>query len=131
MATILIVEDNLVNQKLMQAIVRSMGHREVTVSNGREAVDYVASSTVDVVLMDLMMPVMDGFEATEQIRQLAGRHDLPIIAVTANTLVGSRDRAMAAGCNAFIAKPYTKTDLVSVINDWLRGSSDTYRPASV
>ncbi|TVR44623.1 MAG: response regulator [Planctomycetota bacterium] len=131
MATVLVVDDNLVNQKLMQAIVQSIGHRAVVVANGKEAVEAVQLQRFDLVLMDLMMPVMDGFEATATIRTLPGQADLPIIAVTANTLTGSRERALASGCNAYIAKPYTKHDLVSAMNDWLRGSSDQYRPAKI
>ena len=128
MATILIVDDNLVNQKLMQAILRSVGHRSVVVGNGQEAVDGVQRQRFDLVLMDLMMPLMDGFEATKTIRKLPDCRELPVIAVTANTLVGSRERAMQSGCNGYITKPYTKADLLQALDEWLFGSSDQFKP---
>ena len=130
MATILIVDDNLVNQKLMHAIVRSAGHRSAVVGNGQEAVDEVQQNRYDLILMDLMMPLMDGFEATKVIRKLPDCRELPIIAVTANTLVGSRERAMAAGCNGYITKPYTKAQLIQALEEWLFGSSDQFKPVN-
>ncbi|TVR13481.1 MAG: response regulator [Planctomycetota bacterium] len=128
MAAVLIVEDNLVNQKLMQAIVSGAGYTTHVVANGRLAVEFLADHTVDLVFMDLMMPVMDGFEASRRIRQELGLRNLPIIAVTANTLVGSRERALESGCDDYIAKPYTKQQLLGTLNQWIRGSSDQFHP---
>jgi len=131
MASILIVDDNLVNQKLMQAIVRSVGHQSAVAGNGQEALDMVLMQRFDLILMDLMMPVMDGFEATMAIRKVPACRELPIIAVTANTLVGSRERALSVGCNGYISKPYTKQDLLQIMNEWLRGSSDQHQPVKI
>lgn len=128
MTHILIVEDNLVNQKLMQAIISGAGYTSHVAANGRLAVEFLEHQSVDLVFMDLMMPVMDGFEATRRIRNDLQLTHLPIIAVTANTLVGSKERALESGCNDYIAKPYTKQQLLGALNQWLRGSSDQFQP---
>jgi CheY-like chemotaxis protein len=127
MAVILVVEDNLVNQKLIQAILRSMGHLSDVAQNGAIALEMLAKREYQLVLMDLMMPVMDGYEATRRIRADANLRHLPVVAVTADTLSGGRKRALAAGCNAFLPKPYTKSQLLEVVAQHLAESNDRVR----
>lgn len=106
---ILLVEDNLINQRLATALLRRWGHSVVLAENGQIAVDLFPTEVWDVVLMDLQMPVMGGLEATALIRALepAGRHT-PIIAVTANTQDTDRLACQAAGMDDFLAKPYSQ-----------------------
>jgi hypothetical protein len=111
---ILLVEDNAINQALAQALLKRMGHAVTLANNGQEALQFMASRTFDAVLMDCQMPVMDGFEATRQLRAgLAGvrQPDVSVIAMTANAMVGDRERCLDAGMNDYVAKPI-KVDLL-------------------
>lgn len=104
---ILVAEDNPVNQMVAEGILESMGYNVHCVDNGREAVDFINSQHCDLILMDCQMPVMDGYEATRQIRkrndQLA---NLPIIALTANAMEGDAEKCLAAGMNDYVSKPF-------------------------
>jgi PAS domain S-box-containing protein len=116
---ILLAEDSAVNQKLAIGLLKRGGHEVVTVSNGREAVDAVRREYFDLVLMDVQMPEMDGFEATKKIRQREspGRRPIPIVAVTAHAMKGDRDLCLAAGMNAYISKPIRATELYNTIEE--------------
>jgi len=114
---ILLAEDNLVNQKLAVRLIEKRGHTLVVASNGREALAALESESFDVVLMDVQMPEMNGFEATAAIRDRekeTGKH-LPIIAMTANAMVGDRERCLAAGMDGYISKPIRIEELFEVI----------------
>ena len=105
---LLLVEDNAINQALAKALLQRMGHAVTAVANGKEALDALAERRFDAVFMDCQMPVMDGFEATRQLR--AGNHrvlqpDIAVIAMTANAMVGDRERCLACGMNDYVAKP--------------------------
>ena len=105
---ILVAEDNPVNQKVAQAMLKKMGLRADVVANGQEAVNALQIIPYDLVLMDCQMPEMDGFEATRSIRQEGSKAlnpQIPIIAMTAFTMRGDRDKCIQAGMNDFIAKP--------------------------
>src|SRR2546425_4850636 len=91
------------------------GHQVDVVSNGREAVDAVARERYDVVLMDIQMPEMDGFEATAKIRALPQGRTLPIIALTAHALSGERERCLERGMSGYLAKPFKAHDLFAVV----------------
>jgi two-component system, sensor histidine kinase and response regulator len=112
---ILVAEDNPVNQQVATAMLVKRGHQVDVVSNGREAVDAVAARSYDVVLMDIQMPEMDGFEATERIRALPRGRAVPIIALTAHALPGERERCLARGMSGYVAKPFKAHDLFAVI----------------
>ena len=104
---ILLAEDNLVNQKLAIGVLKKKGHNITVANNGKEAVDATAEQAFDLVLMDVQMPIMDGFEATHAIRQReveTGQH-LPIIAMTAHAMKGDRERCLQAGMDEYISKP--------------------------
>ncbi len=104
---VLLVEDTPANQFLMIRILESRGHQVQLAENGAEAVRMFASESFDLVLMDLHMPVMDGFQAAADIRKLEGQseHHIPIVAVTAYASVESRARCLAVGMDTFVAKP--------------------------
>ncbi|RTL02819.1 MAG: response regulator, partial [Neisseriaceae bacterium] len=117
---ILLVEDNLVNQKVAVLMLERLGCRVDIANNGREALHAAGSNHYDLVLMDCQMPEMDGFEATRRIRQLPeqGRR-LPIVALTANAFEEDRHQALAAGMDDFVTKPFTAAKLEQIFVDWL------------
>jgi PAS domain S-box-containing protein len=105
---LLLVEDNAINQALARALLQRMGHTVTAVANGKEALDVLATRRFDAVFMDCQMPVMDGFEATRQLRAGAAgvlQPDIPVIAMTANAMVGDRERCLECGMNDYVAKP--------------------------
>lgn len=117
---ILVVEDNEVNQLVARATVSGLGYAVDVVSNGAEALSATADSRYSAVLMDCHMPVMDGFEATRQIRGRAGTHTrLPIIAMTAGALDGDRERCLAAGMDDYLAKPVDAAALEATLARWV------------
>lgn len=110
---ILLVEDNVINQKIVLLSLNKVVNKIDVASNGKQALEMFGVKQYDLILMDIMMPVMDGLLATKKIREIestSGRH-IPIIAVTANALAGDRDNCLAAGVDDYIAKPFT-TDLL-------------------
>ena len=119
---ILVVEDNPVNQKVAQTMLRKMGLRADVVANGQEAVKALQMVPYDLVLMDCQMPEMDGFEATRCIRQEGSKAlnpRIPIIAMTAATMKGDREKCIQAGMNDFIAKPVQQRKLAEMLARWL------------
>jgi CheY-like chemotaxis protein len=114
---LLLAEDNLVNQRLAVRLLEKMGHHVTIANNGKEAVALVEQQPFDVVLMDVQMPEMGGFEATAVIRAAeadGGRH-LPVIALTAHAMKGDRERCLAAGMDGYVSKPIRSEDLVREI----------------
>ncbi|WP_181703148.1 response regulator [Chthonobacter albigriseus] len=105
MAVILLVEDNELNRDMLSRRLIRAGHTVPTAVDGAEAVERALSLAPDIVLMDLSLPVIDGWEATRRIRQQEAGRRVPIIALTAHAMVGERERAMAAGCDDFDTKP--------------------------
>jgi len=112
---ILLAEDNLVNQQVATAMLLKRGHQVDVVANGREAVAAVAAERYDVVLMDIQMPEMDGFEATARIRALPQGGTLPVIALTAHALSGERERCLERGMTGYLAKPFKAHELFAVV----------------
>ncbi|MBD8754481.1 ATP-binding protein [Pseudomonas coleopterorum] len=115
---VLLVEDNPVNQTVIEAMLRSLGYDVDVVSDGAEAVSQVRERLYSAVLMDCRLPVLDGYGASRQIRQIPGRTELPIIALTANALLGDRDTCLDAGMNDYLAKPFKRADLQQVLLRW-------------
>jgi CheY-like chemotaxis protein len=116
---VLLAEDNVVNQKVAVGLLAKRGHDVTVVANGLDAVDRLMNETFDVVLMDVQMPVMDGLEATTAIRQQeAGTGArVRIVAMTAHTMNGDRDRCLAAGMDGYLSKPVNPSMLYSVVED--------------
>ncbi len=115
--TILLAEDNVINQKLTVRILENRGHKVTVVSNGREALEAVEAARFDVVLMDVQMPEMDGFQATAAIRarERGGKVRLPIIAMTAHAMAGDREKCLLAGMDDYVAKPLKPADLFQTL----------------
>jgi len=118
---VLLAEDNAVNQKLESRLMEKRGHRVVVVANGREALETLQKQTFDLVVMDVSMPEMDGFEAAALIRAKetgSGSH-LPIIAMTAHAMKGDRERCLAAGMDGYVSKPVRSQELFQAIESLL------------
>ncbi|WP_165226740.1 PAS domain-containing hybrid sensor histidine kinase/response regulator [Aquisphaera insulae] len=122
---ILLVEDNATNQVLALSLLEKDGHEVELATNGQEALDVLGSRSFDLVLMDVQMPVMDGFEATARIRdrERQGGGHLPIIAMTAHAMKGDRERCLEAGMDAYVAKPIRFSDLRQAIEGVAGGAS--------
>jgi two-component system sensor histidine kinase/response regulator len=124
-AKLLLVEDDLINQELIMALLDSEGLTITDIANnGKEALEILAEKTFDGVLMDCQMPVMDGFTATRKIREELQLKDLPIIAVTANTMTGDREKVLAVGMNDHVAKPINVHKMFSVMAKWITPNSE-------
>lgn len=117
---VLLVEDNPVNRTVVQAMLISLGFEVSVATNGAEAVRSAERHSFTAILMDCRLPVIDGYEATQQIRQLPGCADLPIIALTANALQGDREACLAAGMNDYLAKPFKRKDLQQILQRWVQ-----------
>ena len=115
MPDVLVVEDNAVNRKLIGLLLGRAGYSWQAVGEGREALAELARQSYRVVLMDMMMPGMNGYEATAAIRADASLRALPVIALTANALHGEEARCRAAGCDDYVAKPYAKERILAAI----------------
>ncbi|MEZ5070660.1 MAG: response regulator [Bacteroidales bacterium] len=123
-ANVLLVEDNEINQKIVLLSIRKYVSKIDVAKNGKIALEMFGLKQYDLVLMDIMMPVMDGLTATKKIREIestAGRH-VPIIAITANALAGDRDNCLAAGVDDYIAKPFQADVLIRMMQNLLAGS---------
>ena len=128
---LLVVEDHLINQKVCEAILRKLECDFRFAQNGQVALEILDHEQFDMVLMDCQMPIMDGYQATQKIRE-SGKHyaDIPIIALTANALSGDRDRCLKAGMNDFLSKPFHLQGLRAVIAKWLGAKVHHAKPES-
>ena len=117
---VLLVEDNPVNQTVIEAMLRSLGFTVSVAADGAQAVRSAESLIFEAILMDCRLPIIDGYEATRQIRELPGCTDLPIIALTANALQGDREACLSAGMNDYLAKPFKRTDLQQILQRWVQ-----------
>ena len=115
---ILIAEDNAVNQKLTERVLHKLGYKPEMADNGQEALNATIQKSVDLILMDVQMPEMDGLEATRQIRRRGGDQPV-IIAMTANAMQGDREECMQAGMDDYISKPVKIEILVSLLETWV------------
>jgi len=127
-ARVLVVEDNSVNQLVALGQLQRLGHAGVIAASAAEALDAVAHETFDLILMDVQMPDMNGYEATRRIRQMAPpRNGIPIIAMTAHALSGQREKCIASGMNDYLAKPVSIEQIGAVIRLW--ASKDSTEPS--
>lgn len=125
---ILVVENHLLNQEVVAEFLGNAGAHTCLAQNGQEALDLLRQETFDCVLMDLQMPILDGYAATRQIRATPALQDLPVIAMTANVSDEDRARCLAAGMNDFISKPFEPYAFYAVIGRWLK--RDGHPPAA-
>jgi CheY-like chemotaxis protein len=122
---VLLAEDNAVNRILAIRVLERRGHTVLVAENGCEALEILARERVDVILMDIQMPEMDGFQATAAIREKektsGGR--VPIVALTANAMQGDEERCLAQGMDAYLAKPFRNADLDRVLGEVMAASA--------
>ena len=130
-ARVLLVEDNPVNQELARTLLGRAGVVVTVAEDGQQAIDLLSRQSFDGVLMDCQMPVMDGYTATALLRRQPRLRDLPIIAMTANAMVGDRDKALAAGMNEQIGKPFKIDDMFATLARWIRPSMPAHVPVEV
>jgi signal transduction histidine kinase/CheY-like chemotaxis protein len=114
---VLVVDDNAINQSLMKHLLLQWNIDFETASNGLEAVEYLRNNDCELVLMDLQMPQMDGYAATQQIREVL-KLNIPIIAMTAHALVGEREKCLSRGMNEYISKPIKEEELFKLISNF-------------
>ncbi|MDO9566900.1 MAG: response regulator [Candidatus Desulfaltia sp.] len=118
-AKILMAEDNSDSLILFKEILKPAGYKIYVAKNGQEAVDVAVKEKPDLILMDMQMPVMDGFNATKRIREMEELKDIPIIGLTARAMKGDREKTLAAGCSDYLSKPVIPKDLLRMIKKWL------------
>jgi len=122
---VLLSEDNEINQQVAREILESAGLKVTLANNGREAVDAVQQNEFDVVLMDIQMPVMDGYAASREIRNLKSEiRNIPIIAMTAHAMAGDREKSLEAGMNDHVAKPIDPNALFAVLQKWIHPTAE-------
>jgi len=126
---ILLVEDNEMNRLVATTVLKKYEVEITEVVNGKEALEELSRNAYDIILMDIQMPVMDGFEETKTIRgQL--KNNIPVIALTANAIKGENERCLQAGMNDYISKPFQEKDLVNAIAYWLSKTINLQKPVS-
>jgi CheY-like chemotaxis protein/HPt (histidine-containing phosphotransfer) domain-containing protein len=122
---VLLADDNVTNQQVALGLLRKMGIRAEAVADGAEAVRALETASYDLVFMDIQMPVMNGYEATQMIRDSKSsvrNHAVPIIAMTAHAMQGARDKCLEAGMNDYVSKPISPQALADVLSRWLPSS---------
>ncbi len=117
--TVLIVEDNELNMKLFQDLLEAHGYTTVGTRSGIETLELARRHRPDLILMDIQLPVLNGYEAIRRIKADARLQCIPIIAVTSYALSGDRDAARAVGCDGYVAKPFSPRELLAKINQYL------------
>ena len=113
--TILVVEDQEDNRRILRDLLSSRGYDIIEVTDGLAGVDAARREQVDLILMDIQLPGIDGYEATRRIKAEPGLAGITIIAVTSYALSGDRQKALAAGCDDYVAKPYSPRELLATI----------------
>ena len=118
--TILIAEDNMINMKLLHVMLLKTGVKVITAGNGSEAFEQFKQNAVDLIFMDIHMPLIDGFEATKLIREFEGKSKhTPIIALTANAIEGDREKCLEMGMDDYLSKPFKREDLYRLVKKYL------------
>jgi two-component system cell cycle response regulator len=128
-AKILLVEDNPTNLQLMEYLLRAFGHATVTAADGAEGVAAAVRESPDVILMDLQMPKLNGYDAARQIKAVPTLRTVPIVAVTAFAMVGDRDRILAQGFDGYIAKPIVPETFVDQVQAFIPATLRSQQPA--
>lgn len=121
MAKILLVEDSEMNWDMLSRRLRRKGHEVIVATDGRQGVDMALSEAPDLILMDMSLPVLDGWEATRQIRAMPETQAIPVIALTAHAMSGDREQALSAGCDDYDTKPIDLHRLLQKMQALLEG----------
>ena len=116
---ILVVEDQEDNRRILRDLLTNAGYDIVEATNGREALAAAAAHRPDLILMDIQLPVLDGYETTRRLKADAALAAIPVIVITSYALSGDEDKAHAAGCDAYVAKPYSPRALLAKIREFL------------
>ena len=120
MAKILLVEDNDVNRDMMVRRLQRRGHSVISAVDGQQGVDLAHSEKPDIILMDMSLPVLDGWEATRQIKADPATSHIPVVGLTAHAMVGDRDQALKCGCDDYATKPVEFEKLCEMINSLVK-----------
>jgi two-component system, cell cycle response regulator DivK len=118
---ILVVEDQMDNRQILRDLLGNAGYQLVEAENGEEALAAVGRQRPDLILMDIQLPVMDGYEATRRLKADPATKSIPIIVVTSYALSGDEGKARAAGCDAYVTKPYSPRQLLAKVREFLPG----------
>jgi two-component system, cell cycle response regulator DivK len=113
---ILVIEDQEDNRRILRDLLSSVGYELIEAENGEDGVAAAAAARPDLILMDIQLPLLDGYEATRRIKALSA---IPIIAVTSYALSGDEDKARAAGCEGYVTKPFSPRELLAKIREYL------------
>jgi two-component system cell cycle response regulator DivK len=116
---ILVVEDQEDNREILRDLLGSVGYEMIEAHNGAEALAMAKSGRPDLILMDIQLPILDGYETTRQLRALPEFDDVPIIAVTSYALSGDDLKAREAGCDDYVTKPYIPRELLRKMSEYL------------
>jgi two-component system cell cycle response regulator DivK len=116
---ILVVEDEKDNRQILRDLLGNAGYELTEAENGEEAIAAIAKRRPNLILMDIQLPIIDGYEATRRIRTNPDLRSVPIIAVTSCALAGDEDKALAAGCDGYVSKPYSPRDLLAKVRTYL------------
>lgn len=120
MKTILVVEDNPVNMRLLRLLLRTHGYTVQEATTGQDALTWLRAGRADLILLDMHLPVLDGFTLAAMLKSDARTRAIPLIAITAFAMKGDEERVLAAGCDAYVAKPVDDAALLEVIEKCLR-----------
>jgi len=123
-ATILYIEDNFDNRLLVRRVLEIEGYRVIEAEDGIQALDHLRSETPDLIIVDINLPDMDGYEVTTRLKQIPSMAKVPVIAMTANVMKGDREKTLAAGCDGYISKPIDIDSLPDQIAKFLRKSNE-------
>ncbi len=118
--TILYIEDNFDNRMLVRRVLEAEGYRVVEAEDGLKGIEFLGSEIPDLVLMDINLPEMDGYEVTARLKQMPCMVEVPVIAMTANVMKGDREKTLDAGCDGYISKPIDIDTLSDEIARFLR-----------
>jgi two-component system cell cycle response regulator DivK len=116
---ILVIEDQEDNRQILRDLLSNVGYEMVEAENGEDGISAAMDHRPDLILMDIQLPVIDGYEATRRIKADPSLAGIPIIAVTSYALSGDEDKALAAGCDAYVPKPYSPRELLAKIREFL------------
>jgi len=117
---ILVVEDQEDNRQILRDLLANAGYEMIEAEDGKQAIELAASHRPDLILMDIQLPLVDGYEATRRLKADPSLMNIPIIVVTSYALSGDEEKARRAGCDAYVAKPYSPRVLLAKIREYMQ-----------